>query len=90
MREFHEEVGMTLVPKDLSHLITFYLDRGDLQYDFTVYHYNFDKEPTLNLRLEEHTEARWVTHEEMHLLPLIHGGSEILSTCLQKRGESTI
>ena len=89
-RELHEEVGIDLVPQNLSHFLTFYLDRGDLQYDFTVYHCSFNEKPPLEIHLIEHTEARWVTHDEVSKLPLIHGGDKVLDYCLQKRGELRI
>ena len=54
-----------------------------LKYDFTVYHCNFYEKPSLQLHLEEHTEARWVTHKEAEQLPLIDGGEQILDLCLQ-------
>ena len=89
-RELHEEAGVALVPKDLSHFLTFYLDRGDLKYDFTVYHCIFEKRPQLQIHLQEHTEGRWVTHEDATTLPLIAGGNTVLDYCLQKRGDLSI
>lgn len=89
-RELHEEAGVALVPKDLSHFLTFYFDRGDLKYDFTVYHCTFEKRPTLQIHLKEHTEGRWVTHKEATTFPLIAGGREVLDYCLQKRVDLSI
>lgn len=82
-RELHEEAGIELVPKDLSHFLTFYLDRGDLKYDFAVYHCSFKEKPELHLHLNEHTEGKWVTHTEAKSLPLIEGGEQVLDTCAQ-------
>lgn len=87
-RELHEECGIELLPKNLSHLITLYMEFPDYQYDFTIYHCLFNMEPTLDLDLREHTEAKWVTHEEALHFPLIHGGEKILEYCLQKQSES--
>lgn len=89
-RELHEESGIKLVEQNLSLLSTFYLDKGDLQYDFTIYCCNFQVKPELIVHQKEHTEGKWVTHEEAMTLPLIHGGSQILEYCLQKRMQSRI
>lgn len=84
-RELHEEAGIELIPADLSHFITFYLDKGDHKYDFAVYACHFKERPPLKIHLREHTEGRWVTHDEAQELPLIPGGPQILRACLQKR-----
>lgn len=89
-RELHEEVRIAVLPKDLSHFLTFYFERRDLKYDFTVYYCTLERKPTLQIHLKEHTEGRWVTHEEARALPLIAGGSEVLDYCLQKRGDLRI
>ncbi|MCB1085040.1 MAG: NUDIX hydrolase [Chlamydiia bacterium] len=89
-RELHEEVGVELLPKNLSHLITLYLAFPNFCYDFSIYHCTFPKKPLLHIDPREHTEARWVTHEEAKDLPLIHGGETILDYCLKKHEESPI
>lgn len=79
-RELHEEAGIDVIPKNLSHFLTFYIERGDLKYDFVVYRCTFDQKPPFHLN-REHSEGRWVTFEEALSLPLIHGGQQILDTC---------
>ena len=87
-RELHEECGIELLPKKLSHLITLYLEFPDYSYDFSIYRCTFKVEPTLHLDLREHTEAKWLIHIEALKLPLIHGGTTILEYCLQKQEKS--
>ncbi len=89
-RELHEECGVELLLENLPHLITLYMEFSGLKYDFSIYHYTFTKEPTLHLNLREHTEARWATHNEALLLPLINDSAEVLEYCLQKQRESLI
>lgn len=89
-RELHEECGIELLPKNLSHCTTLYLEFPDYQYDFSIYHCSFKVEPTLQLDTREHTEAKWLTHLDAIKLPLIHGGAKILTYCLQKHRESLI
>lgn len=85
-REFHEECGIKLYSKDLSHLITLYMELPDHQYDFSIYHCSFSVEPTLQVNLREHTEGKWFAHQEALKLPLIHGSTEILEHCLEITG----
>lgn len=87
-RELHEECGIDLLPKNLSHLITLYLAFPTYQYDFSIYHCSFKTKPILSLDLREHTEYQWLSHKEALNLPLIHGGKKILEYCLQKHQES--
>jgi 8-oxo-dGTP pyrophosphatase MutT (NUDIX family) len=84
-REFHEECGIDLCPQNLSHLITLYLAFPTYQYDFSIYYCFFQEMPMLHLDQREHTEYKWIIHEEALKLPLIHGGEKILEYCLQKR-----
>ncbi|QVL57224.1 MAG: NUDIX hydrolase [Simkaniaceae bacterium] len=87
-RELHEECGIDLLPKNLSLLMTLYMEFPDYQYDFSIYNCTFKVEPPLDLDLREHTEALWLSHQEALKLPLIHGGARILEYCLQKHRES--
>jgi ADP-ribose pyrophosphatase YjhB (NUDIX family) len=89
-RELHEECGIELLAKNLSQLNTLYLELPDYQYDFSIYHCTFKIKPMLHLNLREHTEAKWVTHEEALHFPLIQGGKKILEYCLQKQSELSI
>ena len=81
-RELHEETGIELLPKNLSHFLTFYIQKEDYKYDFVVYQCTFRSKPPFKLN-QEHSEGRWVTFDEAFALPLIHGGKQILDSCAQ-------
>ena len=53
--------------------------------EIEVFFAHLHKKPPLQIDLSEHTEAKWVTHDEAKSFPLIHGGREVLESCLQKR-----
>jgi 8-oxo-dGTP pyrophosphatase MutT (NUDIX family) len=81
IREIWEEVGIDISGEGLAFLRTLYCRVPDYpQPDFIYhqFHKSFDTLTTLNLALEENTEARWVTIEEALELPLITGGKEAL------------
>lgn len=78
VREVFEEVGLSLQEDDLEEIGEMYI-RGALNdYIFYRFRVRFLELPVLNVRLEEHVEARWVTIEDALKLPLIYGGEEAL------------
>lgn len=81
LREFREEVGLPLSFNRLVYLGTVYICFPEYAYDFVIYHIHFEEKPKLQLNLEEHTEALWVTHSDAMHLPLIQGGERILTYC---------
>lgn len=78
IREVFEEVGIPLKEEDLAALDTLYI-RGMLM-DYTFYRFRsrFTTLPVIDLNLEEHVEAVWITVEEALSYPLIYGGKEAL------------
>lgn len=78
VREVFEEVGISLQEENLEEIDTLYI-RGTLM-DYTFYRFRtrFAILPDINLNLEEHLEAVWITIEEALTYPLIYGGKEAL------------
>jgi 8-oxo-dGTP diphosphatase len=78
VREVFEEVGLTFQEDDLEEIGKMYI-RGSLNdYIFYRFRVRLLALPALNVSLEEHVEARWVTIEGALKLPLIYGGREAL------------
>jgi len=83
IRETHEEAGLRLDPSESSLIGTLYLERGELQYSFHIFRYRFQHQPQLDVCLLEHTEAKWLTLDEAHALPLIDGGKAVIEFCYE-------
>ncbi len=80
VREVFEEVGIKIKEDELEEIDRMYV-RGTLN-DYIFYRFRklFLTLPVIDLSLDEHIEARWVTFEEALKLPLIYGGTEALLT----------
>lgn len=78
VREIFEEVGIYLREDELAEIDTLYV-RG-LQNDYTFHRFRkrFEQLPKIDLSLDEHVDAQWVTVEEALTYPLIYGGKEAL------------
>lgn len=79
-REVYEEVGIRIRQAELEEIDRMYMRRPPLDYIFYRFRKSFLTPPVLNLSLEEHVEARWVTVEEALELPLMYGGVEAMTT----------
>lgn len=79
-REVFEEVGIQIRQEELEEIDSLYIRHPHIDYIFHRFRKRFLTLPTINLSLEEHTEARWLTVEEGLQLPLIFGGKEALLT----------
>jgi len=78
VREVFEEVGISLQEEDLEEIGEMYI-RGSLNdYIFYRFRVRLLTLPILNVSLEEHVEAAWLTIEDALKLPLIYGGVEAL------------
>lgn len=78
VREVFEEVGISLQEGDLREIGKMYI-RGPLNdYIFYRFRVRLLVLPALNLSLEEHVEAAWLTIEDALKLPLIYGGADAL------------
>lgn len=78
IREVFEEVGISLKEDDLEEIDTMYI-RGPLNdYIFYRFRVRLLVLPLIDLNLEEHVVASWITLEEALKLPLIYGGTEAL------------
>lgn len=82
IREIKEEAGVDIDDEALRFVGTLYCsvpEKGaPLHYIFHTFHKNFMILPELDIALNENVEAKWVTLEEGHLLPLMLGGKEVL------------
>jgi 8-oxo-dGTP diphosphatase len=87
IREVFEEVGFTVQASDLTDVGTLYIRHPDVDYIFHRFRTRFTTIPLMDLSLEEHIEARWVTFEEAMELPLISGGKEALVSYQEFRAE---
>ncbi|MGV8948590.1 MAG: NUDIX hydrolase [Candidatus Paracaedibacter sp.] len=78
VREVFEEVGLSFQEDDLEEIGEMYI-RG-LLHDYIFYRFRVRllALPVLNVSLEEHVEARWLTIEDALKLPLIYGGRKAL------------
>lgn len=78
VREVCEEVGIGINEEDLEEIDKMYVRGTQMDYIFYRFRTRFLTLPAIDLSLEEHVEARWVTLEEALQLPLIYGGVEAL------------
>lgn len=78
VRELQEEVGLS-VERGLQKVGQLYMRIPHADYIFHIFRKRFDQLPALNLALNEHVEARWVTLDEALKLNLIAGGKEVIS-----------
>lgn len=78
IREIQEEVGFDIDCIDLERIGALYGRLPHLDYVFHMFIKRFEARPVIDLALEEHLEARWITLEEALALPLIIGGKEAL------------
>jgi 8-oxo-dGTP pyrophosphatase MutT (NUDIX family) len=88
VREVQEEVGIQLKPDDLQEVVKLYIRLDNVDYVFTAFRVRLLRMPKVQLDLDAHVEARWVTVEEALKLPLILGGKEILQAYQSKISSS--
>lgn len=77
-REVFEEVGISLSLPSFKEVGVFYIRLPRLDYVFHTFCARFEKEPLINLGLDEHTEFMWCYPEEALKLPLLRGAQELL------------
>ncbi len=78
IREVYEEVGIYIKEDEPEEIDKMYI-RGPLNdYIFYRFRMRFTTLPVIDLSLEEHVEARWLTVDEALTFPLIYGGIEAL------------
>jgi 8-oxo-dGTP diphosphatase len=82
-REIHEETGLFIPLESLEPVQVFYIKRADFRIQFHVFKATLSEFPKLKLKLDENTDALWLTHHEALKLPLLGGGKEILDFCLE-------
>jgi 8-oxo-dGTP pyrophosphatase MutT (NUDIX family) len=87
-RELFEETGINIPLEKLNPIKVFYLKRGPLFIEFHVFESKLDSPPEVKLKLDENTEALWMSLEESKHLTLLGGGKEILDFCLKHQGLS--
>lgn len=88
LREVYEETGLEV--DKVTHLGSLYVKHPDLDFIFHVFYKKFEALPTIILGLEEHLECKWVTPSEIHNLPLIGGGHEVIDYVLKMKDEERI
>src|SRR5690349_6084904 len=79
VRELHEEAGVLLAPEQFEHIAKLYVRKPHSDHVFHIFRARLPDLPTVNLSLDEHEEAVWVTIDEALELELIPGGKEALS-----------
>ncbi len=77
-RELLEETGILIEVAQLHCLGTVYICLPELHYTFHMFRTRFDLKPELAVSLDENTEAKWATLNEILQLPLIPAGREVL------------
>lgn len=77
IREIQEEIGVD-ISHDASYITTLYVALPHISYAFHMYYKLCDSFPELDLQLEEHDEARWVSFSDAFALPLVKAGKEAL------------
>lgn len=85
LREIKEEIGIDLDTGTLKSHGTLYCRLDGLDFTFHVFSSDYLEPPHLQIALEEHLEALWVTRDDALKLPLITGAAEILEYYLEKR-----
>lgn len=87
IREFFEEVGISLHLESLQKMCTFFIRIHPMpglvglpstDYIYHMFCTSFDSFPPVNLNLDENQEAKWLTIEEALKLPLVAAGKEAL------------
>lgn len=78
IREIFEETGIILEENKLIKVGTLYIRHNKNDFPFHIFSYSFEELPNISLALDEHTEEKWVTINEVHQLPLIKGGEKCL------------
>ncbi len=86
IREVLEETGLQLKPNEVKLLGSLYVKHPDLDFIFHVFYKQFETLPNIILGLEEHLECKWVAPSEIHKLPLIGGGHEVIDFALKRKG----
>lgn len=79
VREVFEETSIRLQANGLEEMDKFYVQAPGTQNNclFYLFRTQLSTCPAINLNLEEHTEAAWVTIEEALKFPLIYGGAKV-------------
>ena len=84
-RELFEETGLKInSPQQIGIL---YLRHPNVDFIFYLFKVLLDKEPSVNLAIEENLEAKWLTLEEAMKFPLIGGASEVLKFYQRMKGD---
>ena len=78
IREVWEEAGIDIDSKDLCEIGTLYMRLPKVDYVFHVFHIRFLQIPSVDLNLNEHDVAKWVTVQQALKLPMILGGVEAI------------
>ena len=78
VREVFEEVGIRIPEEEMEEINELYIHGPLNDYIFYRFRARFTTLPVIDLSLEEHVEARWLTVEEALTYPLIYGGVEAL------------
>lgn len=79
IREIFEEVGLDIDDDGLVSVGFLYARLPHVDYIYHMFRKQFLAMPNINLALEEHLEAKWLTIPEVLQLPLIAGGSHALN-----------
>ncbi len=79
IREIYEEVGFAIDDDSLKEIGCLYIRLPHVDYVYHMFRKTFATEPEIDLGLDEHLEASWVTVSEALRMPLIAGGHEALS-----------
>lgn len=86
IREVEEEVGISIPDDDeLKRVGELYIRLPHVDYVFYMFYRHFSEKPPINLNLEEHHEAVWITPEDALDFPLIIGGHEAMNQFIQWR-----
>ncbi|MBX9804784.1 MAG: NUDIX hydrolase [Alphaproteobacteria bacterium] len=80
VREVFEEVGIRILEDEMEEISELYIHGPLNDYIFYRFRARFKTLPVIDLSLEEHVEASWLTVEEALIYPLIYGGVEALQS----------
>ncbi|MBI5345577.1 MAG: NUDIX hydrolase [Chlamydiae bacterium] len=78
IREVNEEVGILVEAGSLKKVASLFMRTSQGDWIFHVFAALFSQKPKINLKLDEHVEAKWLTIDEARNIPLILGGIEVL------------
>jgi 8-oxo-dGTP pyrophosphatase MutT (NUDIX family) len=81
-RELMEETSIKVCLDDLIIISPFCIESTHNKVIFHAYGVKFKELPKVEILLEESIEYRWTNFSELHDIPLIKGGKEILEACL--------